>query len=133
MIILKIEIGFCFIIKKNKTTIMTQSKIFMEILVEKSVANLYENAIHEWELESTEQDLLLERQCVCTQQGLRYLYKLRNKLNNKILFPVGSSCVKRLNNSNLTETVRQLEKWGGRKIRTGKLNGNTYKGLRTLL
>ncbi len=43
------------------------------------------------------------------KQGIRYLYTLTNEMNNNVLTPVGSECVKKFKRDELTEQIPVLE------------------------
>jgi hypothetical protein len=62
--------------------------------------------IEEWSVVYCEEDEDAESTCVCGNEGLRYLYTVRNVLNGKELFPIGSECIKRFGNSEMEDEAR---------------------------
>ncbi len=58
-----------------------------------SHANRWSRAVEEWQVVGMEEDAQAEGICVCGKTGLVYLFTIRNHLNQRTLFPIGSSCV----------------------------------------
>ena len=87
---------------------MAESYISNLILnvIEKSEANTWDLAVYEWELVDCEEDESCESSCVCGKEHIRYLHKIVNRENGNILFPIGSSCIKKFNRSDLNQDVK---------------------------
>lgn len=49
-------------------------------------------------------------QSVCGKEGIKYLYTIRNKINGEEIFPIGSSCIKKFNNDDLTSETELWKK-----------------------
>ena len=77
-----------------KATILTNSS-----------ASIWEIAIDEWEIIKSTEDDLLEATCICGKEGLKYLYTIKNSINNNILEPIGSSCIKKFGRDDLNEFI----------------------------
>lgn len=81
----------------------TYSKNLINNVVEQSVANTWERAVHEWEIIDCVEDECIEASCVCGKENLRYLYRIENLQNGNNLFPIGSSCIKKFNRKDLND------------------------------
>ena len=64
-------------------------------VIDASEADTWENAVQEWEIVDCEEDEDLTESCVCGKEELRYLFTIRNVYNGNLLFPIGSSCIKK--------------------------------------
>lgn len=80
------------------------------VVIANSEADTWENAVHEWIIHDVEEDANLEESCVCGKEELKYLFTIKNRLNQKVLFPLGSRCIKRFERSDLNEEVAIKEK-----------------------
>lgn len=54
-----------------------------------SEADNWESPVNEWCLEDVEEDESLEESCVCGKEHLRYLFTIRNILNDNTLYLIG--------------------------------------------
>lgn len=79
-------------------------------VIEASVADEWEAARREWEVSDCEVDEGedLEEQCLCGQEGLRYLYTIRNTLNGRDLYPIGSSCIFKFGRKEMDKDAKTL-------------------------
>jgi hypothetical protein len=80
------------------------------IVVERSVADEWALAVGEWEFYDVIEDFSASSTCVCGNEGLRYLFTIRNGNNNRKLFPIGSTCIKRFERPELYDVVVIKEK-----------------------
>lgn len=80
------------------------------IVIANSKSKNFLNAVLEWKLVDTEEDELNESQCICGKENIRYLHKIQNENNGNILFPIGSSCIKKFDRSDLNELISVKEK-----------------------
>lgn len=71
-------------------------------VIDNSQSNTWDLSVLEWEIEDCEEDEYLESSCICGKENLRYLYTIKNKYNNNILFPIGSSCIKKFGREDLS-------------------------------
>jgi hypothetical protein len=78
-------------------------------VIENSVASTWESAVLEWEVFDCEEDETLESSCICGKEELRYLFTIRNTQNGNLLFPIGSSCIKKFERDDLDEEVAVKE------------------------
>lgn len=81
----------------------------MQAVLEKSEAGDWDAAVTEWELDDVVEDEMLEESCVCGKEKLRYLFTIRNGINGNLLYPIGSSCIKRFGRDELTKEVAAKE------------------------
>ena len=81
----------------------------IKVVIEASEADTWELAVLEWEIVDCTEDESLSSQCVCQHEGLRYLYKIRNTINKNILFPIGSTCIKKFGRNDLDEELSIME------------------------
>ncbi|HEM3202723.1 TPA: hypothetical protein U0910_000739 [Streptococcus suis 8830] len=78
-------------------------------VINKSEANTWQSAVSEWEIVDIEEDDCLEESCVCGKENLRYLYTIQNSFNGNILYPIGSSCIKKFEREDLNAEINVKE------------------------
>lgn len=81
----------------------------IKTVLNNSESNYWNYAVQEWEIIDCEEDENAESSCICGKENLRYLYTIKNTLNGKILFPIGSSCIKKFNRTDLNATTSLQE------------------------
>ena len=81
----------------------------IKAVIDASVADTWDLAVLEWEIVDCTEDDSVSSQCVCKHEGLRYLYKIRNTNNKNILFPIGSTCIKKFGRNDLDEELSVME------------------------
>jgi hypothetical protein len=81
----------------------------IETVIELSVAKDWKSAVEEWSIHDFAEDDTLIESCICGKENLRYLFTIRNDLNGKTLFPIGSSCIKKFERNDLDEEVKIKE------------------------
>ena len=83
--------------------------VYYETLISEVIQNSYSkswtSAVNEWDVADCEEDDSLESSCICGKENLRYLFTIRNIINGNILFPIGSTCIKKFNRSELNDVV----------------------------
>ena len=84
-------------------------KTLMKKVIDKSESDNWEDAVEEWMIVDCEEDDYCSEKCVCGKEDLRYLFTIQNKNNNNVLFPIGSSCIKRFGRDDLKEETRIYE------------------------
>ena len=57
----------------------------------------------EWDIVDCEEDDELESSCICGKENLRYLFTIKNYRTGIVLYPIGSSCIKKFNRKDLNE------------------------------
>ncbi len=57
----------------------------------------------EWEIIDCEEDESCSEMCICGKENIKYLYTIKNIYNANILFPIGSSCIKKFDRKDLRE------------------------------
>ena len=70
-------------------------------VIDNSVGNTWEDAVHEWDVTNMHTDTSATGQCVCGKENLVYLYEIRNRNNGNILYPIGSSCINKFGREDL--------------------------------
>jgi hypothetical protein len=78
-------------------------KAFEKKLIEKSENDSFIEACKEWLCVDFEEG---NNYCVCGQK-IKNLYKIKNKINNNIIYPVGCECVK--NARGLQESMKDIK------------------------
>ena len=78
-------------------------KNLMLVVLEKSCSKKWENSVQEWEIYDCIEDSSCQSRCVCGKENIRYLFTIRNSLNNNLIFPIGSSCIKKFDRSELSQ------------------------------
>lgn len=86
---------------------------YMRNLVDRVLAmsksDLWDSAVCEWDIYDCEEDRSRSLSCICGKEKLRYLYTIRNRYNRQILFPIGSSCIKKFGREDMNEEVSVTE------------------------
>ncbi|VWL84954.1 hypothetical protein [Oceanivirga miroungae] len=101
----------------------------MEYELISTVINMSNNkewylAVHEWNIIGFYDDEECESECVCGKKGIRYLYKIVNRYNKNILYPIGSSCIRKFAREDMNEDIslyEQLLRLTSEYSRTGKV------------
>ena len=96
------------IIYDNKTLSGFVKKL-KEVIIANSVSDKWEEAVLEWQPIDLEYDPNVDGTCVCGHPNLFFLYRIRNELNGKELFPIGSSCIQRFERKELTAKIVSFE------------------------
>lgn len=65
-------------------------------------------AVTEWRIYDIEEDYTLSESCICGKENLRYLFTIRNNMNGNILYPIGSSCIKKFERTDMNEEADVL-------------------------
>ena len=79
-------------------------------VIEFSQSDTWETAVTEWEIYDCEEDGTLSESCICGKENLYYLFTIKNRINGKILFPIGSSCIKKFGRDDLDDEASVREK-----------------------
>lgn len=105
-------------------------EVFKQIVLQHSEGDNWEKVrLTEWELyDHTTANYGEEVSCLCTQPHLLYLFTIKNRLNGKILFPVGSSCIDKFENDTMTDDAKLLG-LDDKILKYGQYAGKTYKEL----
>ena len=69
----------------------------------KSESRSWRSCVIEWEIAYCDEDDEAGGTCVCGQEGLRYMYAIRNTLNGNVIYPIGSECIKRFESNGLND------------------------------
>jgi hypothetical protein len=65
----------------------------------------------EWEkLDFFEEKEDCDGNCICGKTNIRYQYKITNVKNGEEIYPVGSECIKKIDNENLDSSLKRIEK-----------------------
>lgn len=81
----------------------------IETVLEKSYSHVWKLAVEEWEIIDCEEDACRENSCLCGKENLRYLFTIRNMENGNILYPVGSSCIRKFGRADLSDQTQVQE------------------------
>lgn len=102
---------------------MNTYKLF-EVVLQHSESKHINEALNEWNITNHKRH---NTACICGKQHIIDTYELTNKHNGNILYPIGSSCIKKFENDNLNQQIKTLAL--GKKIFKNvgrKHNGLTY-------
>lgn len=80
-------------------------KTLIKDIIDNSDSNEWYSAVEEWEISDIEEDEQLEHSCICGKEHIRYLFTIENQLNGNTLYPIGSSCIKKLERDDLKDEV----------------------------
>ena len=78
-------------------------------VVNNSESDTWQEAVTEWEIYDCEEDESCLEVCICGKENIKYLYTIRNVYNDKLLFPIGSSCIKKFNRTDLRAETALIE------------------------
>ena len=81
----------------------------IETVLRYSDATEWNAAVLEWCIEDVEEDETQQESCICGKENLRYLFTIRNTINGNTLYPIGSSCIKKFERSDLDDEVAVKE------------------------
>lgn len=79
-------------------------------VLDESESDIWNEAVQEWVIDDCEEDESLQSSCICGKEELRYLFTIRNIKNGNILFPIGSSCIRKFDRDDLNEEASIQEK-----------------------
>lgn len=90
---------------------MTYRENLINQVINLSLSSNWEDAVREWNIEDwfDYQFTGGDNVCVCGKEHLRYLYRIRNRNTNEILFPIGSSCINKFGRHELHEQTNLIE------------------------
>lgn len=77
----------------------------IQVVLDKSERDNWHQAVVEWVVDDCEEDDECESSCICGKENLKYLFTIRNVLNGNILYPIGSSCIKKFERRELNDTA----------------------------
>jgi hypothetical protein len=76
----------------------------LDMILLHSESPLVKEAIREWSIvndsEHTE-----HIDCICGHKNIKYAYTIKNNINDKILYPLGSSCITKFENQELIDQL----------------------------
>lgn len=74
-------------------------------VLDASEADNWEEAIHEWMIFDCEEDETRSSACICGKEKIRFLYTIRNYRTGQMLYPIGSSCIRKFERDDLEEEI----------------------------
>lgn len=84
---------------------MTSYNLY-DIVIKNSHSNTFEDAKYEWCIFDFEEEENAE--CICGKKHIKQCYTIKNKINSKLLYPVGSECIKRFCNPTLVCEMKSI-------------------------
>lgn len=78
-------------------------------VINHSESSCWEDAVAEWEIYDCEEDDRCSSECICGKENIKYLYTIRNELNDEKLYPIGSSCIRKFNRSDMNKETALWE------------------------
>ncbi len=84
-------------------------KNLIQRVIDASEGATWEASVSEWEIVDCEEDEDCESFCICGKENIRYLYTIRNVINGNLLYPIGSSCIRKFGNENMDEEINIRE------------------------
>ena len=67
----------------------------IKTVLNNSESKEWECAVLEWEVFDCVEDEECSTICICGKEGLKYAFTIRNKYNGCLLYPIGSTCIKK--------------------------------------
>ena len=80
-----------------------------KLVLEKSFSKNWKTAVSEWEIADADEDESCSSSCVCGKENIRYLYTIENSKTKETLFPIGSSCIRKFERSDLNNQASLTE------------------------
>ena len=99
----QIEIRKIFSEKRSIVMDSAYVKNLVMTVIKYSESEYWEDAVTEWEIDDCEEDDSCSNECICGKENIKYLYTIRNVRNGNTLFPIGSSCIKKFNRTDMNE------------------------------
>lgn len=84
-------------------------KNFISPVRNNSVSPGWEDAKTEWEIWDYKKTTNSNTKCICGHENIKYLFTIRNKVNGKKLFPVGSCCIKKFKEPGWDEKFKAIK------------------------
>lgn len=84
-------------------------KNLIKQVLESSESDTWQSTVTEWVIDDVEEDENQLESCICGKENLRYLYTIRNKLNDNLLYTIGSQCIKKFEQEDLTNEINVKE------------------------
>lgn len=81
----------------------------IKTVIDNSYSDSWDVAVTEWKIIDCEEDDELQGECICGKENLKYLYTIKNKITGKVLFPIGSSCIQKFEQSDLNYEIKIIE------------------------
>lgn len=78
-------------------------------VIEKSISKNFSDAVLEWEIIDCEEDETNSSGCLCGKENIRYLFSIKNINTGAVLYPIGSTCIKKFNRNDLNEIISYNE------------------------
>ena len=91
------------------TTKRSNYQLFNKV-IENSVADVWDLAVREWEIVDCEESEEVDAVCVCGKEHIRYMFTIRNTVNGNTLVPIGSSCIRKFQQPELSSLVDVYER-----------------------
>lgn len=87
--------------KNNQYT----NNLILEV-INNSTGSTWEDAVNEWDITDCEEDITSSSRCICGKESIKYLFTIKNQTNQNILFPIGSSCIKKFDRDDLNSITK---------------------------
>lgn len=81
----------------------------IKIVIDNSYGHTWKEAVGEWEIIDCIEDGSRCKSCVCGKEELRYLYRIHNRLTDRYLYPIGSSCIRKFEREDLQDKTSIAE------------------------
>lgn len=74
-------------------------------VIDKSFCKNWKEAVLEWEIIDCFEDESLQSSCICGKENIKYLFTIKNTINKNLLYPIGSSCIKKFERNELNDII----------------------------
>ena len=81
----------------------------IKVVINASESKTWKEAVQEWDIFDCEEDEYCSSDCICGHEGLKFLYTIQNRINGNILYPIGSTCIKKFERFDLNDKISILE------------------------
>lgn len=89
---------------------MSNFKELVKHVLKNSVSSDFKTACLEWEITDELINDSCGGVCVCGKCGLKFLFEIKNRHNNNILYPIGSECILKFESKELSRDLEKLLK-----------------------
>lgn len=76
-------------------------------IIEASENKDYNEAVKEWDV--IDRDEVADSNCICGKD-IKICYRIKNRINGNIYYPIGSDCIFKFKNETMTKTVKDFER-----------------------
>ncbi len=89
---------------------MVNNYKLLNVVMNNSEADNWEDAVNEWTITDCSEDERQTSECICGKENIKYLFTIENKFNGNVLYPIGSSCIKKFHRKDMNDEANVHER-----------------------